>query len=141
VTKVCQKCGDEKPIEDFYPKSRKSQYENSKAGVSHRCRPCDQNRRLESKYGVTLDQYNQMFIDQKGHCAGCGRHQKDLTKKLCVDHNHASGQVRGLLCGTCNVALGMLRESKQTLSNLIDYLTKSELAVSNVVSIDTKKVG
>ena len=59
-----------------------------------------------SRYGITLDDYNSMFEKQKGKCAICKRHQMDVKQKLCVDHCHATGNVRALLCNRCNVQLG-----------------------------------
>jgi hypothetical protein len=143
VTKVCKKCSQTKDLTNFYPKTRKSQYKESKAGVSHYCRSCDQNRRLTAKYGISIEEYNVIFAAQNGRCYGCERHQSILDKKLSVDHNHTTGKVRGLLCGTCNVALGMLKDDPKILGNLIAYLTNAELAAdrSNVIPIGIKKVG
>ena len=61
---------------------------------------------LKNVYGITLDDYNKMFEEQKGKCAICNRHQNELIRKLSVDHCHRTNKVRGLLCKNCNVALG-----------------------------------
>ena len=61
---------------------------------------------LKYEYGITLDDYNKMFNEQEGKCAICQRHQNELKKILYVDHDHKTGEVRGLLCKNCNVALG-----------------------------------
>ena len=58
------------------------------------------------RYNITLDQYNEMFNKQEGKCAICQKHQNELKKILYVDHDHKTGEVRGLLCKNCNVALG-----------------------------------
>jgi len=58
---------------------------------------------LLKKFGMTMADYDLMFASQKGGCAICGRTQKQW---LSVDHDHASGRVRGLLCTRCNLALG-----------------------------------
>lgn len=72
-----------------------------------------------SKYGVTPERYMQLREEQKDSCAVC-----KLPKKLCVDHNHSSGQVRGLLCQTCNRALGMIKDSVSIAEALVEYLKK-----------------
>jgi len=73
------------------------------------------------RYGITLEQYNQMFEKQKGKCAICKRHQKDLTTTLCVDHNHKTKQVRGLLCVTCNTDVSVV---ENRLKEMLRYLNK-----------------
>ena len=52
--------------------------------------------------------YNEMFNEQNGCCAMCGRHQSELKRRLDVDHNHISGKTRGLLCWKCNTGIGSL---------------------------------
>lgn len=56
--------------------------------------------RLLKKYGITGSQYELRLLNQGGACAICRRFPK--TKRLCVDHDHKTGQVRGLLCYMCN---------------------------------------
>lgn len=82
--------------------------------------------RLKNKYGITSEQYDQMVVDQGGRCAVCleiplGRKGHS---KLNVDHDHLSGVVRGLLCGKCNMALGLLRENTDIMLNLVAYTQK-----------------
>jgi hypothetical protein len=77
---------------------------------------------LKSMYGITLEDYNNMFESQKGCCLGCGIHQSELKQPLCVDHDHSNGKIRGLLCVKCNSALGFLGDNVNTLYNLINYL-------------------
>jgi hypothetical protein len=73
------------------------------------------------KYGLTLDQYNQMLIEQNGVCAICFNGQK---RALSVDHSHLSNRVRALLCGACNALLGLAKENKVVLEAAIIYLDK-----------------
>jgi hypothetical protein len=82
------------------------------------------NRYLLKTYGISLDEYNQMFAEQEGCCAVCGKHQSEFKKALAVDHNHETEAVRGLLCYRCNSALGMLDENPEIISNLLDYVEK-----------------
>lgn len=82
------------------------------------------NNRLLSLYGLTTKEYEDMLVSQAYCCAACNTHQLELSVPLNVDHNHETGQVRGLLCGNCNRALGLIKDSAETLSNLIKYLQK-----------------
>lgn len=84
------------------------------------------NYALMQKYGITLDDYNLMFIKQNGCCVICGKHQSEMAHSLAVDHSHESGQVRGLLCDGCNVVLGYTNDDIDILKNMISYLEKYE---------------
>ena len=79
---------------------------------------------LKLKFGLTLADYNKMFIKQQGCCAICGKHQSELTRALAVDHNHLSGKIRGLLCSSCNAAIGSLGtdDGVELLQKAIDYI-------------------
>ena len=78
--------------------------------------------RYRYEYGITLEDYNQMFADQNGCCDICGIHQSDTEHRFCVDHNHKTGEVRGLLCRTCNAGLGHFADSTENLAKAIIYL-------------------
>lgn len=82
----------------------------------------EKNHQLLNKYGITLTEYNAIFMAQEGRCAGCEKHQSEFKRALCVDHCHKTDKVRGLLCDDCNIVLGRIRESYQTLYNLAEYL-------------------
>ena len=66
-----------------------------------------------------------MFSEQEGVCAACGKTETHLNQygvcRLAIDHNHATGVVRGLLCGRCNRALGLLGDSIENLRGLLKY--------------------
>lgn len=83
------------------------------------------NTNLKSLYGVTLDEYNQMFEKQKGCCLLCSRHQVEVTQRLNLDHCHTTGRVRGLLCGNCNRGIGLLKHNVVTLENAVRYLREA----------------
>jgi len=86
--------------------------------------------KLKRKYNITLDDYNKMLLEQDGKCWTCSIKIEDTKKKyLCVDHNHLTGQVRGLLCDPCNVALGLLKESQEIIANLSKYLYEKDPCV------------
>jgi hypothetical protein len=78
---------------------------------------------LKCKYGITLEQYNEIFNRQNGKCAICKR-DKSCSKynTLNVDHNHITNKIRGLLCNNCNLGLGYFKDSKDLLNAAINYL-------------------
>lgn len=144
-SKTCRNCGETKPVSEFYSRSPKStggkDYAGSLAGISAVCRVCHRayaaerrkklgpihaeymkNFDLRRKYGIGIEQFNQMFADQNGRCAICGRHQTEFAKGLAVDHNHSTGAVRSLLCPNCNHGLGCFREDGVLLKKAIAYL-------------------
>ena len=74
-------------------------------------------------YGLTLQEYGDMLLDQGGGCAICDSPPTE-GGKLVVDHDHATGAVRGLLCGTCNSGIGMLKDDPRLLASAIMYLLR-----------------
>jgi len=83
-----------------------------------RVRERQENNRLKRKYGMTKTQYKKMLKGQGGACAICG----DAGRHLVVDHDHATAQVRGLLCGGCNSGLGFFADSIPSLKKAAKYL-------------------
>lgn len=81
-------------------------------------------RRAKSRFGVSREQIDTMISVQRGLCAnrGCGIEIKFGDRMTHIDHDHVTGRVRGLLCFSCNVALGNLKESKNRMLGLIEYL-------------------
>lgn len=79
------------------------------------------NRRLRSNFGLTSAEYDAMLSEQGGVCRLCGGTNTD-GRRLAVDHNHETGAIRGLLCGNCNRAIGLLRDSADLLRKAADYL-------------------
>lgn len=75
-------------------------------------------RDIERKYGLSKDQYEKMLKSQNGLCLGCGL----VPKKMCVDHDHVTGKVRGLICSDCNFVVGFVKDNPDTLTNLARYL-------------------
>ncbi len=86
------------------------------------CRACDRERNpfRARLYGLSLDAYRDILRAQHGRCAICGR--PPGKRALTVDHNHATGQVRALLCNGCNVGIGGFREDPALLRAAIAYL-------------------
>jgi formate dehydrogenase maturation protein FdhE len=77
-------------------------------------------KQLWRNYRITLEQYNQIFVDQNGLCAICGT----SGKKLVVDHCHTSQQIRGLLCNNCNTGIGLLQDVPEILISAANYLKR-----------------
>lgn len=75
-------------------------------------------------YGLTPQQYDDMLLVQKFSCGLCGKHQTDEKKRLAVDHDHATGKVRMLLCANCNKGIGNLQEDPALLRRAADYLER-----------------
>jgi hypothetical protein len=76
------------------------------------------------KYNLSLDQFNVLLNKQNHQCGICGG---SLTDKNChVDHNHDSGEIRGLLCLNCNLGIGLLKDSPELLNKAAKYLTLKE---------------
>ncbi len=123
----CPQCWQSKPLDQFHKRPNK-------------CKPCtreyQRNRRsawrdnreaaLQRKFGMTLRQYEKMLWDQDGLCAICERPQSGkrggVTIQLCVDHDHETGQVRALLCTSCNIGLGNFGDDVERLTTAISYL-------------------
>lgn len=93
-------------------------------------------RHFRSKYGITLEERNEMELNQDGLCAICHRNPDGLklmgAANLQVDHNHETKQVRGLLCHSCNIGLGKFKDSPELLEAAAEYLKyHNNLALSN----------
>lgn len=136
-SKVCSLCGEVK-ASLFFHKDK-----NSKDGLTARCGLCRSKKQVElqnrqkaedldlyrrrrksnnykSKYKVSLQEVEEKLNSQNHKCPIC---EIDLTKaSYVVDHNHTTGQVRDILCESCNKGLGFFYESPKTLQKAIDYL-------------------
>ncbi len=134
-TLACSKCLEIKSIENF---SKKSSNTFGYHSWCHDCRrtyhrvyqsglPRHPNRRVwewkkRGIIGMTMERYEEMLEIQGRCCAICNRHEEELDRTLCVDHNHATGEVRGLLCRSCNVAIGLLREDTAIFRKATEYV-------------------
>jgi hypothetical protein len=81
---------------------------------------------LRKKYGLTVEQYVAMAEAQGHVCGICLRPETEKYGALHVDHDHATNQVRGLLCGQCNTGIGKFRDDPDLLRAAIDYLARSQ---------------
>lgn len=82
--------------------------------------------RLQANFGLTLEQWDEMYERQNGQCAIClfdiAHHADEDSKNTHVDHDHFNGQVRGLLCSPCNKALGFLQDNAGIMRRAADYV-------------------
>jgi len=132
--KICKQCNQEKPLSEYYKDSSKKdkltiyckQCCKDKEHAYHKKNPIKKTNRkrkgMISKSGlpITMTEYTQMLEEQNNKCGIC---DCDMTTPY-IDHNHATGVIRMLLCHHCNSLLGMAKENIQTLQKSIEYLNK-----------------
>ena len=107
-----------------YTKKRRTWAQNN----PDRNKELSADHRLNQRYGISAEDRLRMYVQQRGRCAnhGCDNPLKtDRTPFGCVDHDHTTGKVRGLLCWGCNVVLGHVRDSIPILYGLIEYLRRA----------------
>lgn len=140
--RVCCRCAQAKPVEELVHRWYKGQYV-----PRNYCKACDAEQQreykqknpekvrlnqrktqLKRKFGITIDMYNEMLEKQQSRCAVCKVHVSDTTKDLAVDHCHDTGRVRGLLCGKCNMAIGLLNDDVQLVRSVLCYLENEGVA-------------
>jgi len=103
-------------------------------GRSEKGKISSRSSRLRIYHKMSLDDYNNMLVSQNGVCAICGEKEtrtiKGKIQPLSVDHNHITDQIRGLLCGNCNLALGNLRvdnsDGIDRLASAVSYLRNND---------------
>ncbi len=108
----------------FYYLRNKERIQEYKRGYYQKNRQRWQEKKL-AQYGLTPESYTAMAEAQSYKCVICNRPAaEDRDGVLHVDHNHATGEVRGLLCSQCNVALGLLQDSAELLRKAASYLDR-----------------
>jgi hypothetical protein len=110
---------------------REAQRRN-KRSVSGRRRERDGH--LRRKFGITIEQYEEMLEAQGGRCAICGR-EPHPTISLHVDHDHVRGHLRGLICFDCNAGLGKFRDRRRLLAAAMAYLDAHDPDVQELVAL------
>ena len=137
AVKTCIRCGVTKTCVEFPKDSR------VKTGLKAFCKACDhlvylarKNKspeqyayhcweiKLKREHNLTPAEYEAKVTLQGDSCMICNINKSELSKRLSVDHDHATGENRGLLCDRCNKVLGMVSDSTQLLSECIKYLDK-----------------
>jgi hypothetical protein len=81
---------------------------------------------LRKNHGITLEEWDRILESQGGHCAVCDRRCEDDGRRLSVDHDHATGKIRGILCSRHNIALGQCEDESAQLAALAAYAAKWE---------------
>jgi hypothetical protein len=71
----------------------------------------------KNKYGITKEEYKELLKKYDYKCGICGSNEN-----LCIDHNHTSGEIRGILCKKCNSAIGLFQDDINNLTTAIQYL-------------------
>lgn len=140
---ICQGCNTKKPTREM-----------SKS-APHKCKACaraaikawaeanpsewERSRwksHLKRQYGITPERYNEILASQGGLCAICLKSPADPRGfRPHLDHDHATGQVRGILCGPCNKGLGMFGDELAVIRSALAYLEKhsKEVAIESIV--------
>jgi len=137
----CRICGQKKPLSLFEAGAWNPKNKNADVWV-RACLSCkelnkhvaipvglsveklrEKSNNIERTYGITLKEYEQLYVRQNGVCAICF-HPEPVKNRLflAVDHDHKTGRVRGLLCSKCNVAIGMFEDRVEVLRSAIRYL-------------------
>lgn len=124
----CSKCGGYGP---FYRSSAKDTVcaecrRTWQREYSRRNADSIRDKNLRRKYGITLAERNAMLVAQGGHCAICPATEPGGRGEFHVDHDHNTGRVRGLLCHSCNTAIGLLGEDPKRLGAVLEYLKRSQ---------------
>lgn len=131
-TQACIDCGEEKVVEEFYWRSDAGRFQ-SWCKVCKRLRDkayrdddplAYRDKVMRRKYGIALAEFNALLAAQGDGCAICTEAVNPDANSLAVDHCHATGKVRGVLCGRCNKALGLFRDDPALLKRAVIYLGK-----------------
>lgn len=110
-SKTCNQCGVEKPLSEY------SFRPDSVDGLRQVCKPCMSEGHRLRKYGIDHKSYHALVDSQQGKCAIC--HEDKL---LVVDHDHTTGHIRGLLCHSCNMGLGLFHDDLDKVRAAEGYL-------------------
>lgn len=144
-SKVCSACNTRKDFSLFSDNKTKK---GSPDGKSYVCKSCDSTRHkkwkqentdhvlklqrnndLKNLYGISQEDYSLLLEKQEYKCAICGATSNKggmYNKYFCVDHDHISNKVRGLLCHRCNVGLGCFSDKPELVRNALEYLESNE---------------
>lgn len=117
----CRSCRGKMMATPEHRATQRAWHHKNKIQVSHKL--------MEKKYGMSWEDYTKLYEAQGGRCKICGTDKGGLPKKLdshierfAIDHDHHTGEVRGLLCNRCNRAIGMFEDNPELLNNAVKYL-------------------
>ena len=116
--KECARCKQQKSLADF-GKQRDGFYK-----LKSWCKECCSWYQRVRTHKLSKEEYQILYDSQKGVCKICGQKNNERygEDNLCIDHDHKTGIVRGLLCGTCNAGIGHLQDDPNLLRAAADYL-------------------
>ena len=134
--KKCSVCSEVKPLEEFH------NHANHWTKKNKRCKPCQNSnakayrkrigssefrwRGIEKEHGVSIWLFHGMLLEQRSECPICEQAlvvtPKKTVKSPVVDHDHKTGKVRGILCGSCNFALGQLKDNPASMLRAANYI-------------------
>ena len=123
-TRICTSCKKILPQSSFYKRTLKS----GNVSTQSRCKSCQGKQRVKyykphhlirHMLKISNDHYEELMINN--HCNICG---KELQKK-CIDHDHKTKKIRGVLCNDCNTALGLFKDNQKVMKDAIQYLEQS----------------
>jgi len=138
--RLCSVCNIEKPLTDYFKRKR------NKDGYFKQCKECAQKghklkyktdevyrkRRIQNTiaskrkqwYNISRDEFKELFESQNGCCSICSIELDGSRKGLLghLDHCHITKKVRGILCGGCNMALGLFKDNEEFLLSAAQYL-------------------
>ena len=107
---VCKECRRKEVRQNHYDRGKEKNYTRNRKNA------------LQRKYGISIEEYESLKLKQNNLCAICNK--KD-TQPLSVDHDHSTGEIRGLLCNRCNQGLGFFKDNIENLRNAERYLIKN----------------
>lgn len=121
--KICSECKQSKPLEEYS--------DFTKSGNQYKrpfCKDCASHvwfvQDLWKHYRLRYEDYKKIHEMQQGRCACCQAHESEFQRRLHVDHDHTTGQVRALLCTRCNPLVGFAKEQISRLEMAAAYLRK-----------------
>ena len=141
-TKICTNCNTEKPKSEF-----KNRGGNQKHLLKSWCKTChykhhkswvDSNpekvrtyrakdkwtlKKRTARHGISEEDFWSMYENQDGSCVICDKAIQ--AEDSAIDHNHQTGEVRGILCKSCNRGLGLLGDSVENLKRAVEYLKEN----------------
>lgn len=140
-SKTCSVCNKSTSLSGFYTKTYKG-----KTVYCSECKQCNSVRskklytsergfkiKLKRKYNISWEQYLEMYFKQNKKCFICQKvlqlagQNASKSQTACIDHDHNTNQVRGILCVSCNTGLGNFRDNPDLLSTAIRYLKQSKV--------------
>lgn len=131
---VCKSCVRERNARYYLEHKEQERVRNKayRTANKNRLTRTKWEQRLRYKYGIDVSLFNEILKSQGGRCAICGEKAwmpgegKRRKQTFVVDHDHATGKIRGILCGNCNTALGQFKDSVAVLESAIKYLKEQK---------------